>query len=363
MNPIFLAPPSNSVYISDPDGAHVLGQSPYGVYGIQKWMYAAKYQSEFLFTDPLAIQCHVQYYGGEFMQPALYVCDYYNPNLGAYHCVGAATNNTTVGASALLNNQPYLKGMQIIAGNNYQDPNSGATTPLMTGMWSFSFSNLGIATRGTYYLLLVNNVYNGTGFTAKNYFSEPIFVTDCLPNTLLFQSQFNTNKSGNINTVVTGWSNNAQRGTGIPNIPYIPTFLVRCKGYILDEAPKAVLVGYLQQLYQQVQTYGQLVRMKTLKVGELSNGIPPHMLEAITSHILADNYWINGYNYISFNSSNSTVPIDVWKAKRANDAYPLFTASAGIMERFQSQSVITVTAAPGEGNYYAPGYYAPGYYA
>lgn len=355
MLPTTILPANNSVYISDPNGLAVLGQSPYGVHGIQDWMSQTPYQQKYLFTDELAIQVHTQFDATNPSEPNLFICDYYNPNTGDYRLIGASAYNTLIGSSINLNIKPYLKGYQNIANNNYQAPFTGAIVPLLTSMWAFSFSDLGINTRGTYYLLLVNNSTVPTSQTFL--FSEPVYITDSLPNTLLFQSQYNTNKGDNINTVVTGWWNDWTINTQT----YTPLFLLRCEGYIIDLDPKVVMAGYLQQLWQQVQTFAKQVRMKTLKVGELSNGIPPYMLEMVTAQILSDTYWIGQYSYIGYNTSNSTGLMDMWKSKRPNDAYPLLYANTVLMERYQSQGAIVTPPPPIPMRYFAPTYFSDGF--
>ena len=331
--PITLLPAINSVYISDPNGLPVLGQSPYGVYGIQDWMYATPYSSKALFTDELNIQVHTQFDSILPSFPELFICDFYDTETGDFHVIGASGYNVLTGSSVNLNIAPYLKGYQNIAGNVYENPFDSTVTPLLTTMWAFSFEDLSIADKGVYYLLLVNNSTTPTAVTYL--FSEPINVSDSWPDTILFQSQFNTNKSDNINVIVSGWWDDWTTNA----VPYTPVFLLRCEGYIIDLDPKVVNVGYLQQQWQQQQTFARQARMKTLKLGEISTGIPPHMLEAATAQILADTFNANSYSYIVFNTSNSTQLSDMWKSKRY-DAYPLLWANTVLMQRYDAQGAI-----------------------
>ena len=146
MLPTTVLPANNSIYISDPNGLAVLGQSPYGVHGIQDWMTPTPYQQKYLFTDELAIQVHTQFDATNPSEPQLYICDYYNPKTGDYKLIGASIYNTLSGSSVNLNIKPYLKGWQNIANNNYVAPFTGVVTPLLTSMWAFSFSDIGIST-------------------------------------------------------------------------------------------------------------------------------------------------------------------------------------------------------------------------
>jgi hypothetical protein len=363
-NPITVLPASNSVCISDPTGLAVLGQSAFGVYGIQPWMSAISYQSKYTFDDTLNITAHIQ--GNIPLSQAssanLYLCDYYEPNTGKYRVYGSSIYNTTSGSSVDLNIAPYLKGYQQLTGNSYINPLSNDSgTPLLTYMWSFSFSDLEINQSGTYYLLLINACESLQTFphpvVITPLFSEPILMQATHPNTLLFQSRFNTNKSDNWNVVITGWWNDFP----INSIPFNPTFTQRVEGYVIDFDLKAVQVGYLQQSWQQLQTFAKWVRMKTLKIGEISVGVPPHIIEAVTAQILADTYWINGYSYINFNNSNSSQLGDLWKTRRPDDAYPLLFASTAIMERYQSQGSIVTPPPPLPDNYFAPDYFSGGF--
>jgi hypothetical protein len=369
-NPIADFPASNSVYISDPTGLPVLGQSPFGVYGIQDWMYPAQYQSKVTFDDEMNFTVHIQgdTTGLQNGDAKLYLLDYYDPINGTYKIAGTniyipvgASNYYTPTVGAIdLNVAPYFKGKQQIAGNYYNNPLSTDNgTPLKTFMWSFSFSDLSISTAGTYYLMLVNRLHldepNTNTYTP--YFSEPMMVQASWKKTLLFQSTFNTNKSDNWNIVVTGWFNDYPANTQT----YTPIFQNRCEGYVIDYDPKAVQVSYLQQSYQALQTFGKWVRMKTLKIGELERGIPPHILEAISAQILADTYYINGYPYINFNTSNSTQLGDMWKSRRPNDAYPLIYASTMIMEKYQGQGAIVTPPPPVPTRYFDPASFSPGF--
>jgi hypothetical protein len=356
-NPITLPYPGNSIYIADPNGLPVLGQSPYGVYGIQPWMAQTSYQSKYTFTDQLLFLIHNQLNEDIPSGAALYLLDQYDPNTGNFHAYGASGYNTVSG-SIDLNTAPYLKGYQAITGNNYVDPFTFAITPLITTMFSFSFSDLGISREGTYYLM-VENAFETPSTQYQYTFSEPFLIKAAHRDTLLFQSTFNTNKSDNWNVVVTGWYNDYPTNTQT----YTSIFLLRAEGYVIDFDPKSVQVSYLQQSYQALQTYSKMVRMKTLKVGELSTGIPPHMMEAISYQILSDTYWINGYSYINFNTSNSTALTDLWKSRRPNDAYPLLYASTMVMERFQSQGAIVTPPPPIPTGEYDPSEYSSSDYA
>lgn len=365
-NLIGLFPASNSVYISDPTGLPVLGQSPFGVYGIQNWMYPAKYQSKVTFDDKMNFIAHVQgdVIGEQNSDAKMYLCDYYDPNTGTYKVIGSSIYNTTAGSSVDLNSAPYFKGKQQLVGNSYLNPLSADNgTPLKTFMWAFSFTDLSLSTSGTYYLLVMNKLHldEPNTDTYTPYFSEPMMVQAAWPKTLLFQSTFNTNKSDNWNIVVTGWWNDYNPSTRTGTQTYTPIFQNRCEGYVIDYDPKAVQVSYLQQSYQALQTFGKWVRMKTLKIGELETGIPPHILEAISAQILADTYYINGYPYINFNTSNSTQLGDMWKSRRPNDAYPLLYASTMIMEKYQGQAAIVTPPPPIPTRYFDPASFSPGF--
>ena len=359
-NPITLLTPVNSLYLSDPNGLKVLGQAPFGVYGIQPWMAVGKYQSKYTFTDTITIQAQIE--GNipaiQTGNAKLYLCDYYDPNSGDYKLYGDTVYNRLTGSSIDLNIAPYLKGVQQIAGNFYKNPFLPITTPLKSYLWAFDFTTLGIATAGTYYLLLLNDKLNIPSTHQITYlFSEPFLVKAAHPNTMLFQSQFATNKADNWNVIVTGWYNDYPTNTQT----FTPLYSLRIEGYLIDDDPSAVLVGYSQQLWEQVQTFSKLVRMKTLAIGELSTGIPPHMLEMVQAQILADTFWIDNYSYISPSSNNSTQLTKLWKSRRPNAAYPLFYAGTALMERFQAQGAIITPPPPIPSHYFAPDFFSGGF--
>jgi hypothetical protein len=79
--------------------------------------------------------------------------------------------------------------------------------------------------------------------------------------------------------------------------------------------------------------------MKTLKVGELSTGIPPYLLEMVTTAILSDIWVVDEYSYICFNASSQNTLGDMWKTTR-NDNWTLLYANTPIMERYQAQGAI-----------------------
>ena len=362
-NPISLFPAINSVYISDPNGLPVLGQSPYGTYGIQDWMYAANYQSKVCFDDPLNFTAHIQGTIGGLQSSGanLYLCDYYDPNTGDYKLYGATAYNTIAGGSVNLNIAPFFKGSQQIPGNNYINPLSADNgTPLKSFMWAFSFTDLGISTEDTYYLLFINSLNKVVipPVTVDTIaFSEPIQVRASWPDTLLFQSQFATNKSGRKNVVVTGWFNDYPANTQT----YTPIFCNRCEGYVIDDDPNVILAGYPQQMWNTIQTYSEQVRTKTLAIGELSIGIPPHMLEAITAQVQADTFYINTYPYILPINSTSTQKSKLWKSRRPNAAYPLFYAGTALEEVNAGQMAIVTPPPPIPTRYFSPADFSDGF--
>lgn len=339
----------NTLYISDQEGLPVLGQSPYGVHGIQRWQFPAKYYQKLLFSDNIVIQMHTQYAvslsGTSYVCPApkLYLCDYYDPNTGSFHVVGATVNNTTSGSSINLNAAPYLKGAQLILGNDYIDPYSGSVDPLKSYMWAFNFEDLSLDTPGNegavFYLLFDNISYETYPTEVHQYlFSEPFMVRESKLNyspTLYIESGYNANVSSDKNVVITNWYNDYPTNTEV----YSPVFTKRVEGYIIDFDPKAVNVGYLQQMYDQQQVFTQQKRMKILKVGELSLGIPPYLLEMVTTAILSDMWTVDRYSYICFNPSSQNTLSDMWKTQRDDNRTLLF-ANTPIMERYSAQGAI-----------------------
>jgi hypothetical protein len=364
MIPILLKRANNSVYISDPSGIPVLGQSPYGVHGIRNWSYAAKYQQKYLFSDTITIQIDTQENINDVPSPPfvnppqLYLCDKYDPNTGDFRLYGASVWNSLTGGSVNLNAAPYYKGAQNIANNNWTNPFDSTVYPLVTSMWAFDLATLGISTVGTYYLLLVNKYKSGASYVAKNYFSEPVYFTNILTNTMNFQSQFLSNKGDNWNMIVSGWYNDYPTNTQ----PYNPIFNFRCEGFVYDHDLKAVNVGYFQQLWQQSQTFAKQVRFKTLQIGELSTGVPRYILEMVTAQILSDVFWIDNYSYIKDNNSGSPNMSDLWKIRSSNIANPLVYASTSLMERYEAQQAIIPGYAVGS-HYFAPDYFDDTYFA
>lgn len=336
---------ANSIYLSDENGQPVLGQAPYGVYGIQNWQYPNKYFSKVQFSDVISIQMHTQKYSRDTAaevdrpcpQPQLFLCDFYDPNTGSFRVYGQTVYNTTSGSTVDLNARPYFKGDQTLPSNSYTDPFTNTQDLLRSTMWSFSFSDLSITASGVYYLLFVNYWYEDGDYpTASEFklFSEPMQVQTSHLNTLYFTATYNTNRSDEDNVIVSGWYDDASEET-----PYNPLFTGRIEGYILDLDPKAINVGYLQQLYDQIQVYAKQKRMKTLKLGELSTGIPPHILEQATALMFSDLWFINGWSYIMFNPSSQTTLTDIWKSNR-KDGWTLFYATTAIMERYGAQKAI-----------------------
>jgi len=344
MNAITIKSALNSVYFGDPTGIPILGQAPFGRQ-IQRWQDDSSYVQKFQFSDAITLQFHIQYDAGAAL-PALYICDRYDPHTGKFHVVGAPADNSLVGGTYDFNTVYgsgaglYCKGTQVISGNNYYNPFDGTTTPLLTVTYSFSCNDIGLSTKGTYYFLFVNQSLHPT---VNNYlWSEPVYFTDILPYTILINSQYNSNKSGNINTYIALWNTD----DGILINHYYPTFNVRVEGYLIPENPKGINVGYLQQAYDQQQIMALFKRMKKLCIGEISQGIPDYLLETVTSAIIADSFWIDKPNnsFIIFNPSAQTSLTDIWKLKR-NDAYALVTGSCILMQRYDGQNAI-VTPTP-----------------
>jgi hypothetical protein len=318
-----------------------LGQTPYGTSGIQNWQYPNRYYQKVCFDDDIAIQMHTQHAVSIAATsyvcppPEMFLCDRYDPNTGTFHVIGAAADNTTSGSSVNLNVAPYLKGRQMITDNFFANPFTGASDQLNTSLWSFNFTDLGVITGGIYYILFVNYSYETYPTVVSQYlFSEPLSVLLHHRNTLYFETSYNANNARK-NVVVSGWYDDYPTNS----ISYSPVFPLRCEGYILDQDPKAINIGYLQQLYDQNQIFTEQKRMKVLKVGELSTGIPQYMLEMVTAAILSDLWTIDGYSYICFNPSPQTSLSDMWKSKR-DDNWTLLFASTPIMERFEAQGAI-----------------------
>lgn len=313
--PIFITirASTNSVYISDPNGQPVLGQAPYGMQ-LQDWQFFQPYTQKALYTDEILIMVHTQ----PGTNCLAYICD----------------EQQHVIAGIDLTAPPYFKGKQTIPGNNDINPFDGTITALTTYLYAFKFGDFpGVITAdGTYYIQVSN--YSGIS-NSVTFYSEPIYLRSEHPNTSLWQCSFNSNVSDNTNVVVSGWYNDYPTNS----IGYSPIFTVRCETYILPIDPKVINIGYLKQSYDQVQINGRFKRMKTLKVGEISIGIPDYMLEILTAFLLSDNLWIDGIPYVVFNPSAQTALSDIWKSKR-DENIMLLKASTVIMEKYEAQGAM-----------------------
>jgi hypothetical protein len=318
---ITLQAASNSVAFADINASlpQVMGQVHYDDY-VGDWQNLPPYQQKILNTDNIAIQIKTQLgAGGSGNYPKLYICDHFKNVIPAVN----------------LNADPYLKGVQHVAGDNFVNPYTGTSTPMQTALWVFSFNNFAtqIPAGGVFYLRLDN--IDTVGPVTTSYYSEPLYVSNTLPDTLLFTFFYDADNAEK-NIVNGGWYNDFSSGS---TSPYNLQFSLRVEGIITNEAPKGINIGYLQQSYNQLQIKTNQKRIRTLKLGEISIGIPDYLLEMATEAVQADNLFINGYGYILY-GANSDHLADIWKMKRPNDAWPLVMAECGLMERYTEQRAL-----------------------
>lgn len=337
---VCIMPDVNTFYFSDAtNNIGILDHSDYRGQ-ILGWQYKSFYTAKATTTDPITIMAHTQFLGTE-ASPTLHICD---RNLKEITAITSDLNAISLPTGS------YFKGSQNISGFSWTDPFTGTVIPLLSTLWNFSFANfssyLTPNTPLSYYYLRLDTF--DTSGNLKSYYSEPIWLCDNLPNTLLFQCYYQANKALDTNVITAGWSTNL----GSPPIgqPYTPSFCIRCEGYILPLDNKAVNVGYLQQLYEQQQVFTQKTHYRTLQLGEISRGIPDYMLQKMTELLLSDN-WSAGadinsqYSYILYNASSQTTPGDIWKSKRDNNR-PLLYASTVISPRYLAQRAM-VDPTPG----------------
>jgi len=331
----------------------VLGQAPYKAYNpltmlqqVQDWQYQGNpYLYKCLYTDQITLLFHSNITGLSSM--TLHVCD--------------SNQKEITAVTSALNLAPFYKGYQLIPGNNYTDPLTGATQPLASNMWSFQFNDMisQIPSGGIYYLRL--DLKFGSPLVTQSYYSEPILLSDeFMPNpwgTRLFHYAYTANNSQK-NVVVTGWYNDYATNT----IPYSPVWNLRCEGYRSRLNVKSLLIGYLQQIYDPIQIKTQNKKYWTLHLGDGSLGIPEWMLNVVSEAITSDLWYFDGYPYsLNYGSSSSSLT-DMWKIK-GDEANPLLNAECLIQERWeQSQAIITPTPVPFGSGQYSPGYYDSNYY-
>jgi len=289
-NRITLFADSSSIFFTPeiPNGLEVPFQQSYEE-SIQDWQASYSdqpYTQKVLLDRPITIMVHTQFDFGPSPNPALFLCDKYGNELTAYTAALAA--------------MPLYKGHQVFVNNSYK-----GTTQLVTSLWSFSFSDLGITDGGIYFLRL-RNYY--TAEADIDYLSEPMMVAATHRNIKFFEFGYNSNNADK-NIIVGKWFNDFPTNTD----PYIPVFYLIAEAYINLYVPKVVNIGYQKQNYEQVQVKTQKISTYTLKVGENELGIPMYMLDKLTDCMTADLIQINGSPVIVYNPSPQPVPSDLWK--------------------------------------------------
>ena len=279
---------SSSVYFTAeiPSGLEVGFQQSYED-SIQDWQASYSdqpYVQKVLFDRPLTIMFHTQYDAGS-TRPYLYLCDKYGNEITAY--------------TAALNAAPFYKGFQIFPNNDFDG------TPLLTSLWSFTFTDLGITDGGIYFLRFRNFF---TGQADIDYLSEPLMVAITHRNIKFFEFGFNSNNADK-NIIVGNWFDDYPTNA----VPYTPVFYLIAEAYINLFVPKVVNIGYQKQNYEQVQIKTQKITTYTLKVGENELGIPQYLLDKLTDCMTADLIQIQGSPVIVYNPSPQPTPSDLWK--------------------------------------------------
>src|ERR1035437_515086 len=288
-------------------GAQVLGQVPYynplSAYGtqVQQWQYPNPYYMKFLRTDVICVQVHTQsnLIGSIPYPPRLYICDKFKNKITAV--------TTALGAA------PYWKGTQQILGNKYFDPYTGNLWQLDTTTWAFALHDFisDIPYGGNFYLAIENQLRDSAGsVTSLMNYSEPLFFSDYLPNTLQFTatSKSNQQKKGIVNT---GWFNDFGAGN---LLPYYPTYTTRAEGYIDPYKPKSINVNFEGQNYQTIPIKSQTVSTFTLNVGEICLGIPYYMFKLLTECVTSDTLFIDNILYTLHTKSIQELA-ELWKMK------------------------------------------------
>ena len=288
---------------------------------VQDWQdKSLLYNQKFMMDDTITIMMHTSVsdpYNPATDNPKLYLCDANGKVLTAY---------TTALASA-----PIYKGYQFIAGNNYLS-DSGSVTPLVTSLWMFSFTDLGITIGGIYYLKLVT--FTNPATIAQVLYSEPILVSNMALETRLFEYKYNSNSAIN-NFVLGGWYDDYPTNT-MPTQVY---FNLRVEAFKTALDSKALLIGYKQQSYNPVQINTILKRAWTLHIGDISLGVPEYMIEKVGYAITADKWIFDGYGYILPFDGSSTQLTDLFKIQET-DVNPLRTATVPIQEQSDSQRAL-----------------------
>jgi len=318
---ITIFPLSNSVKISRdrdvPKGLQILGQAVYGL-TIQDWQPAQQYYQKIGLNDTITIMVHVQ--GGSSIAK-LYLCDKYQQEISTID----------------LNVAPYFKGGQSLAGNTWTAVSTGTSYPLNSYLFSFTPSAFTDIVDGEFYYIRCDNEM--TGEDTLSYWSEPLNIATDHPDTMLFTFTYNSNVARK-NIIIGGWYNDFPFNSD----PYSAVFYQRCEALVSVFVPKVINVGYVKQSYSQVQIKTDQVSTFTLKVGEVSIGIPYYMLQMITEALLADKLTIDDFPYIVFNPQSQTSLSDLWKIKDSEIA-PLIFASTTIALVSESQNAI---ANPGD---------------
>lgn len=296
------------------NGLNVLGNADFQ-HQILPFQARPIYLAKSIMTDNVTILFHTY----DDHTPTLHLCDNHQ--------------NIITGADSILNAAPVFKGKQTIIGNTYTPPFTTTAYGLDSSLWNFNWTALSAYTIGfPWYYLQIN--ING-----QILFSEPIYLQPSkydvwqnqigIPNTLMFSAQWFANKSQETNVVVSGWYNDYPTNT----IPYNPVFYVRCEGYILEDDPLLIAIGYLRQQYEMNFITGQQVVRQVLKIGELGIGIPRYTQQMIAEMMISDRVCIHpdglNYQYKIWAPDAQTTPTALWKSKN-DDNYPLIYSTLPI---------------------------------
>ena len=245
-----------------------------------------------------------------------------------------ALNGTSLSSSitkAPLSGTNFLWGVQRANYDNYNNPIDSTQTPLVSYMYQFTASALGLnllTDSGIYFLRFDNYDVDGG---IQTWYSEPIlfYGNDALqtfPLTLEFECANSINKN---DIIIDNWFNNTLHAQVVNTI--------RVEGTILELEFKGIYLGYLQQDWLASNTYTKSWKTWNLGIGNITSGVPSTMFEIITKIMEMDYVLINNNYYVyDVASGGSQSPTSAWKVDK-NRVKGLYRGSLPIRFMFDNE--------------------------
>ena len=269
---------------------------------------AYPYQQKAKFGDQQTIMLHTQYEEGA----------------GAFKPYLEIINSSGDVVFTITTDPLYYKGQVINENFTYTAPASTTTYPLKSDLFAFKFGQLfdNISANTGVYYIRVTNTHSSLPY--EIWISEPIFLYDDYPNTILIEANNNSNKDY---WIINGWDND-----------YIPTSSIRVEGNYKSLVNNAYIKQYRKQNFLLNQTTSYNWRQFELHLGDTSEGIPEYMLDSITNILLMDNLKIeNKYFVLKKDGNDDGSVLNVKDPKTV----PLMTATGIIEEKYVYANAIS----------------------